>query len=88
MCPDRIKANQKSGNVNPADWIWYIRPTMTGNARSQELPERAASTKVSAMGVAQDAVKSASKGKVVGSKLDWKKATRKQRTASMGPTPT
>jgi hypothetical protein len=61
---------------------------MAGNARSEERPERAASTKVSATGVAQDVVKSAAKGRVVGSKLDWKKATRKQRTSSMGPTPT
>jgi hypothetical protein len=61
---------------------------VTGNARSEDLPERAASTKVSATGVAQDAAKSAAKGKVVGSKLDWKKVTRKQRMSSMGPTPT
>jgi len=61
---------------------------MTGNARSKERPERAASTKVSAMGVALDAMKSTSKGKVAGSKLDWTKVTRKQRMSSMGPTPT
>jgi hypothetical protein len=61
---------------------------MAGNARSHERPERAASTKVSAMGVAQDAAKSAAKGKVVGSKLDWKNATRMHRRPSMGPSPT
>jgi hypothetical protein len=61
---------------------------MAGNARSEERPERAASTKVSATGVAQDVAKSAAKGKVDGSKLDWKKATRMQRRPSTGPSPT
>ena len=70
VCPDRIKAAQKSGNVNPALWIWHSRPTMAGNARTEERPERAASTKVSAMGPDKDTKKSAVKGKTVGSKLD------------------
>jgi hypothetical protein len=61
---------------------------MAGNARNEEQPERAASTKVSAMGVAQDAAKSAAKGKMAGSKLDWKEAMIKQRVSSMGLTPT
>ena len=43
---------------------------------------------VSAMGVANEAMKSAVKGRVSGlSKFDWKKVTRTQRRPSMGPNP-